>query len=122
MLRAVWFDAGPAQPGQLLLFCHHLVVERGFLAHPAARPDRCLEQARAGRQPELEPVGTSFRAWAEHQCAQACDRTGELASWTKILDPPAPLLAADGLDPAVDLVDTSRTVTIRLDVDETRPC
>ncbi|MFE2325815.1 condensation domain-containing protein, partial [Streptomyces sp. NPDC059385] len=106
MVRLVWFDEGPDAPGRLLLVAHHLVVDgvswRVLLPDLAA----AYEALEAGRDVELDPVGTSFRRWAralEEQAASA-ERTAELPTWTELLDGPDPLIGNRALDPAVDTV------------------
>ncbi|GAA2515988.1 hypothetical protein GCM10010423_04260 [Streptomyces levis] len=90
MLQAVWFDAGPDHPGRLLLVLHRMVTDpeswRILLDDVATA---CAATA-GGRRPELPPVGTSFRRWAQHQRARAQDtrRTEELPRWTSILTEP----------------------------------
>ncbi|MZE79022.1 hypothetical protein GTY57_19095, partial [Streptomyces sp. SID5475] len=45
------------------------------------------EAAAAGRKPELDPVGTSFRRWAGLLAGQAAsgDRLAELGDWAALL-------------------------------------
>ena len=71
MLQAVWFDAGPEQAGRLLLTIHHLAVDG--VSWRILVPDlaAAFEAIAAGRLPELEPCGTSFRHWAQRLCAAA---------------------------------------------------
>ncbi|MEV5593674.1 non-ribosomal peptide synthase/polyketide synthase [Streptomyces sp. NPDC052496] len=90
LFQAVGFDDGPGRPGLLLLVLHRLVTDpqswRILLGDVA---DAC-EAAAEGRSPQLVPVGTSFRRWAQHLRTQARDprRTGELSRWTGILAGP----------------------------------
>ena len=64
LVQATWFDAGPDEPGRLLLLVHHLVVDgvswRILLPDLAA----AYADAAAGRTPGPEPAGTSFRTWS----------------------------------------------------------
>ncbi|MEE1804844.1 hypothetical protein, partial [Streptomyces sp. BE133] len=75
----------------------------------------------AGRTPQLEPVGTSFRRWAERLAAAAVDpvREAELPTWTAILDGPDPHLSRPALDPARDTDGTARTLSLSLPADRT---
>ena len=64
MLRAVWFDAGPGEPGRLLLVAHHLVVDG--VSWRILLPDLATSwvAADAGEAPRLDPVPTSLRRWS----------------------------------------------------------
>ena len=123
MVQAVWFDAGPGAPGLLLLRLHHLVVDG--VSWRILLPDlaQAYEHIAAGRAPRLEPVGTSFRRWAQLLGAEASDpaRVAELPLWTDILDTPDPLLGAGPLDRAVDGPQTVRHLTLRLPAADTEP-
>ncbi|MEV0320302.1 amino acid adenylation domain-containing protein [Streptomyces sp. NPDC050658] len=110
LLQAVWLDAGPERPGRLALVVHHLVVDG--LSWRILLPDlrTACEAAASGRTPELDPVGTSFKRWAESLATQAAgpDRSGELDAWTAMLgDTQAPLGGRE-LDPAQDTAATMR--------------
>ncbi|MFD9730026.1 condensation domain-containing protein, partial [Streptomyces sp. NPDC059072] len=67
MVRAVWFDAGPDEPGRLLLVAHHLVIDgvswRVLVPDLAAAYDR--------PDVALDPVVASFRGWARALAAEA---------------------------------------------------
>ncbi|MFE9749544.1 amino acid adenylation domain-containing protein [Saccharothrix saharensis] len=123
LVQAVWFDAGPAHPGDLLLVVHHLAVDG--VSWRILLPD--LAQAwhalAAGREPALEPVWTSWRRWSHllHDAAHDPARADQLPYWTAVLDGPDPLLGARPLDPARDTVGTARTSEVRLTVEETAP-
>ncbi|ROP35987.1 non-ribosomal peptide synthetase [Saccharothrix texasensis] len=123
LVRAVWFDAGPAHPGDLLLVVHHLAVDG--VSWRILLPD--LAQAwhalAAGRDPVLEPVWTSWRRWSHllHDAAHDPARADQLPYWTTVLDGPDPLLGARPLDPARDTVGTARTSEVALTVEETAP-
>ncbi|WP_462203612.1 condensation domain-containing protein, partial [Frankia sp. CcWB3] len=123
-LRAVWLDAGPSEPGRLVMVAHHLVVDGVSWRILLADLEAAYAAARAGRRPALEPVGTSLRAFsqvvAEHATAPA--RLGELAYWLETLapgarpfpEPPGPVAEAAGppLGPAAvgTVADTGRLV------------
>ncbi|MEV4258018.1 amino acid adenylation domain-containing protein, partial [Spirillospora sp. NPDC049652] len=97
MVQVVWFDAGPATPGRLLIVVHHLVIDG--VSWRILPPD--LAAAYEGR--DLDPVPTSFRRWATRLAEQ--DRTDEMPHWTRLLDGPQPALAARPLDPSRDTVE-----------------
>ncbi|WP_424893165.1 amino acid adenylation domain-containing protein [Streptomyces sp. XH2] len=95
MLQAVWFDAGPARAGRLLLVLHHLVVDG--VSWRILLPDLASAAAAvaADRAADLAPVHTSFRRWAELLVEQAREpeRVDEAAWWAQVLDGPGATLA-----------------------------
>ncbi|MFE9635253.1 amino acid adenylation domain-containing protein [Streptomyces sp. NPDC006463] len=113
MLQAVWFDAGPAQAGRLLLVAHHLVVDN--VSWQVLVPDLAAarEALAEGREPALQPTGTSFRRWAEHlvELAHTPQRAAELPLWEAILEEPDALLGDRPLDPGQDVFATMRFLT-----------
>ncbi|WP_367133476.1 MULTISPECIES: amino acid adenylation domain-containing protein [Streptomyces] len=123
MLQAVWFDAGPGDPGRLLLLVHHLAVDGVSWRILVQDLADAWQQAAAGRRPELAPVRTSFRGWAQRLCEAAAepDRVAELAVWTGMAPGAAagePLTRVP-LDPARDTVSTARSLTSDLPAGET---
>ncbi|MET9549884.1 amino acid adenylation domain-containing protein [Streptomyces sp. NPDC006627] len=110
LVRAVWVDAGPARTGRIVLVVHHLVVDG--VSWRVLVPDlrAACEAVAAGREPVLDPVGTSFRRWAELLMAQAADerRAAELDDWLALLGTPQPPLGSRELDPERDTVRTLR--------------
>ncbi|MCL6293358.1 hypothetical protein, partial [Streptomyces sp. 43Y-GA-1] len=62
----------------------------------------------------LEPVGTSYRAWAGMLPELAADRAGELALWQSVLAEPDGLLGSRALDPVVDVAGTAGSVTVEV--------
>ncbi|MGW2231975.1 amino acid adenylation domain-containing protein, partial [Streptomyces formicae] len=108
MVRAVWVDAGPSQVGRLVLVAHHLVVDGVSWRVLAPDLQAACEAVADGREPDLDPVGTSFRRWSEILTAQAADerRVAELDDWKKLLGAPEPPLGKRPLDPAVDVAST----------------
>ncbi|MEV5243627.1 amino acid adenylation domain-containing protein, partial [Streptomyces cinnamoneus] len=123
MLQAVWFDAGPSTAGRLLLMVHHLVVDG--VSWRILLPDlaTAYEAVTAGRTPDLEPVGTSFRTWAQGlvEAATSEERTAELDIWTSMLSTEDPQLGNRPLDPEIDVTATSDTLTLTLPPEVTGP-
>jgi amino acid adenylation domain-containing protein/non-ribosomal peptide synthase protein (TIGR01720 family) len=123
MLQAVWFDAGPARPGRLLLAAHHLVVDG--VSWQILLPDlrTAYEAVVAAKEPQLAPVGTPLRHWAQllHTEAVRSIRVAETARWAEALRTPAPGLVDDALDPARDVVGTGRKLTLSLPPEQTEP-
>ena len=70
LVQAVWFDAGPAAPGRLLLVVHHLAIDG--VSWRILLPDlaSAWQAASAGQAIALPPVGTSPRRWAELLAAE----------------------------------------------------
>ncbi|MEU1056950.1 amino acid adenylation domain-containing protein [Streptomyces sp. NPDC005876] len=112
VLRAVWLDAGPHRVGRLVLLVHHLAVDG--VSWRVLLPDlqAACEAAAAGRAPDLDPVGTSFRRWAGLLAEQARGerRRAELDDWTALLGRPEPTVGGRPLDPVRD---TARTLRAR---------
>ncbi|NEB49361.1 amino acid adenylation domain-containing protein, partial [Streptomyces sp. SID339] len=110
LARAVWVDAGGDRTGRLVLVVHHLVVDG--VSWRVLVPDLrvACEAVAAGREPHLEPVGTSFRRWAELLAAQAVDahRVAEAEEWLTLLGETQQRVAARELDSGVDTVRTLR--------------
>jgi len=123
MLELTWFDAGPDHPGHLLLAVHHLVIDG--VSWRVLVPDlvSAWETIAAGHDPELQPVGTSFRRWSQRLAEAARDplRVAELALWRQVLDTPDPLLGTRALDPGRDTAGNRRQTTSRLPVELTTP-
>ena len=120
MLRAVWFDPGSGQPGQLLLALHHLVVDG--VSWRILLPDlqTAWEAATAGRPADLVPTGTSLRRWASllHEQAATPRRTAELPVWTGMLTGQQRLVAGE-LDAGRDTTGTAGHLAVTLPVEET---
>ncbi|MFF8945264.1 amino acid adenylation domain-containing protein, partial [Streptomyces sp. NPDC014864] len=108
MLQAVWFDAGPGRSGRLLLVAHHLVVDN--VSWQILVPDlaAACEALAAGKEPALQPTGTSFRRWAQHllELAHTPEREAELPLWEATLEEPDALLGDRPLDPGQDVFAT----------------
>ncbi|MGH3770928.1 MAG: condensation domain-containing protein, partial [Pseudonocardiaceae bacterium] len=123
MVHLVWFDAGPDQPGRLLVMAHHLVVDG--VSWRILLPDlvTAWEATAAGHRPRWEPVGTSMRRWSQHLRAAAQDqrRLDEMPLWTQILRAPDPLLTDQCVDPGRDVAGVARHLTVTLPPEVTDP-
>ncbi|MCM2389957.1 condensation domain-containing protein, partial [Streptomyces albipurpureus] len=123
MVQAVWFDAGPTTSGRLLVVVHHLVVDG--VSWRILLPDlqQAWEAAIDDRPAALQPVGTSFRHWAQTlaEHAESPKRVAELALWRKTLHGPDPLLGARPLDPTRDTSRSARSLTVTLAPQQTEP-
>ncbi|MFJ3766261.1 amino acid adenylation domain-containing protein [Streptomyces sp. NPDC090082] len=122
-VRAVRFDAGPGEPGRLLLVAHHLVVDE--VSWQILLPDlrAACEAAAEGRAPALEAVPTALRTWTAGLLAEAQSgrRTAELDRWLAESATGGRLLTDRALDPARDTVATARRLTVRLSAERTAP-
>ncbi|WP_437079543.1 amino acid adenylation domain-containing protein [Streptomyces sp. enrichment culture] len=123
LMQVVWFDAGPAERGRLLVVVNHLVVDG--VSWRILLPDliAACQAAGAGRTPRLNPVGTSLRRWASLLAAEARRpaRTAEAALWTGLLTAADPPLTSGRLDPARDTVGRARALTLSLPPEVTTP-
>ncbi|MEO5875281.1 MAG: amino acid adenylation domain-containing protein [Streptosporangiaceae bacterium] len=118
MVQAVWFDAGPAEPGRLLLCVHHFAVDG--VSWRVLLPDlqNAWEAAVADRAAVLPAPGVSLRAWAHRLLAEAHDpdRLAELPHWRDLNAPDAPLTARPP-QPGRDTVATQRSLVFTLPAD-----
>ncbi|WP_394360908.1 amino acid adenylation domain-containing protein, partial [Amycolatopsis sp. SB7-3] len=119
MLSATWFDAGSSGSGRLLLMIHHLAVDG--VSWRILLPDlaSAWESVARGETPDLSPVDTSFRRWAQALSTQ--DRAGELERWKSVLGGGDPIPLERPLDPARDVQATVRKVSLRLPTERTAP-
>ncbi|KUJ69096.1 hypothetical protein ACZ90_14755 [Streptomyces albus subsp. albus] len=123
MIQLVWFDAGPRAAGRLLVAVHHLVVDG--VSWRILVPDltQAWQAVATGRTPALEPVGTSYRRWAEllAELALSPERTARLDDWSRALAAPDPLVTAAPLDRSRHTVRDLRALTLTLPEDRTLP-
>ncbi|MEC3981387.1 non-ribosomal peptide synthase/polyketide synthase [Amycolatopsis sp. H20-H5] len=121
MVRAVFFHAGPAHAGRLLVLVHHLVIDgvswRVLLPDFAA----AWSAVAAGRSPELPAVDTSFRRWSAALASRAPARSEELALWTSVLRGGDPLPLERALDHDRDVEATVRSLSLTLPAERTAP-
>ena len=101
MLQAVWFDAGPDQPGLLLVAAYYMVMDG--VSWRILVPDLAAAWAAitAGRPVVLDPVGTSFRRWSQLLASQAHDPAvvAELSAWQEVAGSHDPLAGPPGAGP-----------------------
>ncbi|MEN3615864.1 amino acid adenylation domain-containing protein, partial [Plantactinospora sp. ZYX-F-223] len=119
MAQLVWFDSGPARPGRLLVVMHHLVVDG--VSWRILVPDLATawEAVADDRPVRLDPVGTSFRRWAQTltEHARRSERVAELELWSAVTQRPDPLAVAYPLDPARHRAGGVRSVTVPVPAD-----
>ncbi|MCX4094588.1 non-ribosomal peptide synthetase [Nocardia sp. alder85J] len=115
VIRFAWLRSGdPRRPSRLLVAAHHLVIDG--VSWRILVPDfvSAWAQLSAGHAPELAPVPTSMRTWAQAMTDRADQWTGELGHWQTTATGPDPLLTTRALDPAVDV--TGSIVEHRVEV------
>jgi mycobactin peptide synthetase MbtF len=110
LVRVVWVDRGPGQDGRLAMVVHHLAVDGVSWRVLVSDLRVAGEAAVAGRAPELDPVGASFRGWAKALAAQAvgAGRVAELEGWVALVDGPDPRIGKRPLDPVRDTAASMR--------------
>ncbi|MBL1087718.1 non-ribosomal peptide synthetase, partial [Streptomyces actinomycinicus] len=123
LVQVVWFDAGPARPGRLLLLVSHLVVDG--VSWRILLPDLVAAWEAAGLDgpPPLDPVGTSLRRWSQLLVAEARRplRVAEAELWAELLTAADPLLTARRPDPVRDTVGRARELALSLAPEVTTP-
>nr|BAX89998.1 Non-ribosomal peptide synthetase [Kibdelosporangium sp. AK-AA56] len=114
LLRAVWFDAGPAHAGLLLLTVHHLAVDG--VSWQVLTND--LASAYEGEQ--LAPVPTSLRGWARLLVEEstAPERVAETRLWQDVLSGCPPLPGIGEPDAHRDTSGAMRHLTAEVTDDE----
>ncbi|MCP9623900.1 amino acid adenylation domain-containing protein [Nocardia otitidiscaviarum] len=117
VLQLVWLDPeAPERAGRLIVVAHHLVIDG--VSWRILVPDlmAAWAQISGGATPVLAEPGTSMRRWAHALAeeARSGDRVAELDHWRAVAATPDPPLGGRELDPAVDRVDSVRTVEIEL--------
>ncbi|MQS05686.1 non-ribosomal peptide synthetase [Streptomyces alkaliphilus] len=116
MLRVVWFDAGPREPGRLLVVGHHLAVDgvswRVLVPDLAAAWQAAVES----RDAALQPVGTSWRRWAQWLTELAAQpaRAARVAWWADQLREEDVPVTAEPRDPALDTMGTQSALALTL--------
>ncbi|WP_410657917.1 non-ribosomal peptide synthase/polyketide synthase [Amycolatopsis sp. lyj-112] len=123
MLRATWFDAGPTEPGRLLVMIHHLVIDG--VSWRILLPDLTSAWAAVveGREPTLSSVDTSFRRWSRSLAERALEPASEAAldRWLSVLGGGDPIPLARPLDHRRDVAATVREVARTLPPRRTAP-
>lgn len=123
MLRAVWLDAGPDRPGRLLLVVHHLAVDGVSWRILVPDLETAWKAVTTGREPQLPPVGTSFRRWSTQlaEAARTPARVAEAKLWRRMNDAPHAPFGARPLDPAKDTAATTQQLRLTLEPSVTGP-
>ncbi len=116
MVQAVWFDAGAAAAGRLLLTIHHLAVDGVSWRILVPELAAAWEALAHGLVPVPAARGTSFRRWAHRLASHAQDegRLAELSLWSAMLREPSLSLIDGALDPVRDVSGTAGHLTLTL--------
>lgn len=114
VLRLVWFDAGPARQGRLLIVAHHLVIDGMSWRIVVSDLAVAWQALRDGRTPELDPVGTSLREWTRQLALQSAHdkQRAELPLWRTVVEADDPLLGNRPLDPLTDVTATAHVLQV----------
>ncbi|WP_233159484.1 non-ribosomal peptide synthetase [Pseudonocardia sp. MH-G8] len=115
LLRAVWLDAGDAEPGRLLLVAHHVAVDG---ASWRILVDDVAHLYESG-ETTLPASGTSYPGWSRALRAAVPARRAELPHWRRATADVAPL-GVRPLDPARDTMAAAVHRELRLDPDTAR--
>ncbi|MBY8847564.1 amino acid adenylation domain-containing protein [Saccharothrix sp. MB29] len=122
LVRAVWLDAGPAEPGTLLLVLHHLAVDGvswRILLDDLAHAWEVVTGGAARRSPS----GTSPRSWANGLAEAATEPrwSAQLDLWRRVLGTDDPAIGARPLRADTDTFATAATTGTTLPADVAGP-
>ncbi len=122
LIRAIFYDGGPAAPGHLLIAAHHLVVDGVSWRILLEDLERAGGRMARGERAELPPKTVSFKQWAERLAAHASSAAlrDELPYWLDVVRGPAARLPRDGAADGFGAEVSARTVVVALEREETR--
>ncbi|MFE3262092.1 amino acid adenylation domain-containing protein [Nocardia sp. NPDC059229] len=120
--QVVWFDpVNAAEPGTVLVVVHRSAIDR--VSWRVLVPDLTAAWTRtaSGELLDSAPTGTSMRSWAHGlvEAAQRPERAAELELWQAMTAGNDPMLGSRPLDPAIDVVASTRTVQVDVDPETT---
>jgi len=123
LFKAVLFNCGANRRARLLLVAHHLVVDIVSWQVLLEDLQTACEQAGRGQKVKLPSKTTSFKQWAHR--LEEYTRSGafnaEIDYWTAVARNATAHLPLDyPADPATNNDASADTVSVRLDVDDTR--
>lgn len=120
LLKTALFELGSGAGPVLFLAAHHLVVDGVSWRILLEDLETAYQQSAAGQPVQLALKTTSFRAWAqaltEHARAGGFDDEREY--WMREIGSADPAIPLDAQGP--NTVASTRSVTVRLDADDTR--
>lgn len=123
LLRAVFFDFGPRDPGLLLLCIHHLVVDNVSWQILIDDLQQAYYALLRNEQPQLPAKTTSYRNWAESlvQYAQSEEALQEQNFWLEENNAAvAPLPLDFPANASENTMATASAVFLKLSQEETR--
>ena len=108
ILRGVFGSSEP-RGGRLCLIIHHLAVDGVSWRILVSDLATAWNSVIRGERSQIEPIGTPFRAWAQHlaDAARTPELLGELPAWEAIIQEGAALVPGAVLDPVRDTFGTS---------------
>ena len=114
IVQAVWFVG--AKPERLALVIHHLAVDGVSWRILVSDLEAAWSAVVRGETPELEPVGTPFRAWAQHlaEAAQTPALLEELPVWEALLEGGGSLIPGAIVNPTRDTYASAGHLRIEL--------
>ncbi|MCX5206935.1 amino acid adenylation domain-containing protein [Streptomyces sp. NBC_00237] len=120
LLRAEFFDLGPARAPRLYLAAHHLVIDGVSWRILLPDLEQAYRQAADGVPVVLGPRTASVREWSERLQAYTADGgpAADLGHWQQVhraIDAASPLPVDLDAQPAANTVAAARTVSVALD-------
>jgi non-ribosomal peptide synthase protein (TIGR01720 family) len=121
LLRVLYFNCGPAEPGRLLWLVHHLAVDGVSWRVLLEDWYTTYRQLERGQAVALPPKTTSFKQWAERLSAyaHADSLRREAAYWLHQPYARAPRLPLD-LPDGLNREESAETIAVSLDAETTR--
>ncbi|WP_435819379.1 amino acid adenylation domain-containing protein [Micromonospora violae] len=105
VLRVLHLDAGPGRSGRLALIVHHLAVDGVSWRILAEDLPRAYAALAAGGECRLDPVGDSYRTWAQAVTGPAAVdlRRAEGPAWQSLIGAAGSRAGRYRLDPTLDV-------------------
>ncbi|HYQ63771.1 condensation domain-containing protein, partial [Actinophytocola sp.] len=121
LVRAVWLDAGPDEPGTLLLVLHHLAVDGVSWRILLTELALAWGLVAADEPVRRAPTGTSHRTWATQLASAATEPrwVAQLGFWQRTLSTTEPMIGERETRPETDTFATAATTEITLPADVT---
>ncbi|MFF0487027.1 amino acid adenylation domain-containing protein [Streptomyces sp. NPDC004435] len=123
MVRATWFDLGPARPGRLLVTIHHLAVDAVSWRILLTDLYLAWRSVASGAAPALEPVPFPLAEWSRRldAAAHSPEVLRELPYWRRTLGAGSVPLSEARLSPAHDIYATAGELVLTLPSELTSP-
>ncbi|MFE6226449.1 amino acid adenylation domain-containing protein [Streptomyces sp. NPDC057854] len=123
MVRATWFDLGPARPGRLLVTIHHLAVDAVSWRILLTDLYTAWRSVASGAAPVLDPVPCPLGDWSRRleTAAHSPEVLRELPYWRRTLGAGSVPLSEARLSPAHDIYATAGELVLTLPSELTSP-